>query len=74
MKKGKFAFRLWLVRVLIESLMKSKIDEYEGHTMIARRTKTTMTMGYVIGSGLINALAQLHSEIEGAGNPQKDIL
>ena len=74
MKKGKFAFRLWFVRVLIESLMKSKIDEYEGDTMIARRTKTTMTMGYVIGSGLINALSQLHSEIKVAENPRKEIL
>jgi len=62
-KKGKFAFRLWFIKVLIESLMKSKIDEYVKCTIVARRTKKTLTEGYTITDSLIDCLASTHDEI-----------
>jgi len=63
MKKGKFAFRLWFVRVLIESLMKSKIDEHVKCTIVARRTRTTLTEGFTITDELIDCLATTHEVI-----------
>ena len=62
-KGGRFGLRIWLIKKIVESLMKSKIDEYDGHHMIAHRTKTTMTMGYAISTDLVNSLSRVHSAI-----------
>lgn len=63
MKKGKFALRLWAIRKLIESLMMSEIDRYEGKTIVARRTKKWLKTGVTINKELVEATARMHSAI-----------
>jgi hypothetical protein len=64
MKKGKFSFRLWFIKKLVESLMKSKIDEYVGSTIIGHRIKNEITYGYAITDDLLEALSSVHSIIK----------